>query len=887
MFNWNVAATSSTGQYVFVAPYGSTTFSFSSDFGVTWRSDSRVSSSNAAFLYCSGSGQYVIYVNWDDAVGYLPHLSTDFSSTFASVSSAYFLDAALSFSGQYMFISATTSQISRDYGATWTTTSAFRGFSVACSSSGQYVAATGFSDSCLIGGSNSCCFTGVSVSSDFGASFALRTTANGLPSDCANNGAKYDLFMSSDGRVLNLVNNEAVTRYISTDFGASFSAYTSSLATLMVRASESGQFMAGKSPQSVAIYDALYFSDDFGVTWYRTESSSSAWQFVVMDAYRARVYAAPLGGALSVYSNPAMLPTVVPTLIPSTSPTPITNTPTSSPTLLIAYTVSSYLQTTPSVVSGLTVSSLTDVSLSNIQFGGGSVDNTGATHSALGTCVYSSSTNSALYVTYIVSPELKMLLLSVTRSSVEGSVSVGISAAGYLSSFISASDGGFGIASLSVNKVIYSPSLTPISPPSASPIPSAAPSSLPTTSPSIAHSADMWSSLSLTQTWGGTAATSSSGQYVYITPYGATTFSFSSDFGVTWRSDSRVSSSNAAFLAWQFVVMDAYRARVYAAPSGGALTLPTTVLPSIAPSTVSPTMAPTESMWSVLTDSTQEWRNFASSSNGQYVYTSPGDSDNVDATFSVSRDYGATWRTNGGPTGICASYLSCSGSGQFVVFTQWNLGYTSYLSRDFGDTNGCFLSGTSCCLSGVLVSSDFGLTFVLKAASDGVPLACPSGGVYDFAVHVSSSGQYINVVNHLLLTRSLSSNFGVSFVSYRSSAVIQMTSASASGRLMIGKTVPSSDQVYFSDNFGVTWYKAASPINTNFDTVNYSYCSFTACGGAKLVISGVADCAGDQKQDQYIKLISSSSVNEVAENDDAGTSTCSQISYNVTGDSSQ
>jgi hypothetical protein len=68
--------------------------------------------------------------------------------------------------------------------------------------------------------------------------------------------------------------------------------------------------------------------------------------------------------------------------------------------------------------------------------------------------------------------------------------------------------------------------------------------------------------------------------------------------------------------------------------------------------------------------------------------------------------------------------------------------------------------------------------------------------------------------------------------------------------------------------------------NTNNAAVHYATCSFTACGGASLVISSNCGCVGDT----YIRLYDETNLNLLASNDDY-CGVCSQISYFVSGSS--
>eukprot|EP01034_Spumella_vulgaris_P032539 gene32539-40151_t len=99
--------------------------------------------------------------------------------------------------------------------------------------------------------------------------------------------------------------------------------------TWLTSASETGQYMVGRNSQSVQLRDVVYFSDDFGVTWYSSDSPVTVWFAISMNSDRSRVYAGAAEGDMYLYS------TVWSTFLPTALPSSVTPTSTSQPSTLV------------------------------------------------------------------------------------------------------------------------------------------------------------------------------------------------------------------------------------------------------------------------------------------------------------------------------------------------------------------------------------------------------------------------------------------------------------------------------------------------------------------------------------------------------------------------
>ena len=71
-----------------------------------------------------------------------------------------------------------------------------------------------------------------------------------------------------------------------------------------------------------------------------------------------------------------------------------------------------------------------------------------------------------------------------------------------------------------------------------------------------------------------------------------------------------------------------------------------------------------------------------------------------------------------------------------------------------------------------------------------------------------------------------------------------------------------------------------SVTNTNFATINYATCSFTACPGDIVVMSTLSP--GSCNGDTFLRLYDPTSGNQLTFNDDYDGSFCSQITYTLT-----
>lgn len=128
---------------------------------------------------------------------------------------------------------------------------------------------------------------------------------------------------------------------------------------------------------------------------------------------------------------------------------------------------------------------------------------------------------------------------------------------------------------------------------------------------------------------------------------------------------------------------------------------------------------------------------------------------------------------------------------------------------------------------------------------------------------------WVVVLSTLLFTRSLDSIENDSNNSLIDTEATSSVSPFFAGKLEIGQGT-----VTFScPSYNVT--------NTNSAQSNYASCTFSACGGTTLTVTGCGACSGDQ----YLRLVETSTATQVASNDD-GCSPCSTMTYSVPGNSS-
>eukprot|EP01034_Spumella_vulgaris_P039471 gene39471-48775_t len=233
---------------------------------------------------------------------------------------------------------------------------------------------------------------------------------------------------------------------------------------------------------------------------------------------------APSGAPFATFTPsvaPSQMPSAGPSIAPSWRPSvaPSAPQPTVQPTLSTAYPISSYLTTSATVVSGLVVSSLSEVWITDVVIGGSSV---GGTKNADQICQLSLTASSASYIVGLSQdPVAKMVLITLTRAG-DGQVSIAALNAATINvdsdltddyilqytpfdcpSYLlywgsgspvtlatSVNEADFGIASLTLHQQVYSPSFAPSAAPTPEPSvpPSASPSTaLPTSAPTAVY----------------------------------------------------------------------------------------------------------------------------------------------------------------------------------------------------------------------------------------------------------------------------------------------------------------------------------------------------------------------------------------------------------------
>jgi hypothetical protein len=227
----------------------------------------------------SGNGQYMILV----CNGNTAYLSSNYGNYWSLVSGiANFAYVAISFTGQYLIAgNVNVPYISSNYGNNWTIVSSLSSinFQVASmSSTGQYMMLT----------QNSTTPCSIYTSSSFGAYWVI---AQSLP----NNAQTYFGTVNYTGQYMGVGDTTGGAIYISSTYGANFAKITGYTRVWDFAISMTGQYMVfGADDTGI---NGLWASSAYGISssWYKTpyNTSSSGVQTVKMSLDGTRLFVGP------------------------------------------------------------------------------------------------------------------------------------------------------------------------------------------------------------------------------------------------------------------------------------------------------------------------------------------------------------------------------------------------------------------------------------------------------------------------------------------------------------------------------------------------------------------------------------------------------------------
>jgi len=244
-YNQTGLAVSDTGQYQHIQMR--TICYISDDYGASWIRGGNGGSNGRAFSM-SGDGQYRLMDNY---AALKPLVSSDFGVSWVSqteFSSAYGAHSGISRDGKYMYVCQNNSYLwrSADYGVTFVNSLRYFNFRPAISWDGQYVLVTG-----QAAGQTA---EGVSFSNDYGA-----TWIDTLLGACYNGGA-----VSGETGQYMVIGIYQVGIYVSNDWGDSWILKVSNGGHFMIPAiSSDGKYIAICLDSSRYVY----LSNDYGATF--------------------------------------------------------------------------------------------------------------------------------------------------------------------------------------------------------------------------------------------------------------------------------------------------------------------------------------------------------------------------------------------------------------------------------------------------------------------------------------------------------------------------------------------------------------------------------------------------------------------------------------------
>lgn len=255
-------------------------------FAITWTQTSSASA-NWFSPAMSGTGQYQINAIYGGAIYY----SSNYGQTWTIATSSptgNWGSAAMSNNGKYAVICPTAnnfgtpglSYYSSTYGQTWTSTAISVNGKVAMSFSGQYM--------CITNNQNG--IVGVYVSSNYGQTWT-RTNTNGM----------YVICMSATGQYVYTAPYGG-TAYMSSDYGQTWNVM-SGIAPTSINPQHISTNASGRYISVATNVNGFYYSSNYGVTFTKSGSATSAQCMSVAMTSSGQYQVAPQLGGSTVYCS--------------------------------------------------------------------------------------------------------------------------------------------------------------------------------------------------------------------------------------------------------------------------------------------------------------------------------------------------------------------------------------------------------------------------------------------------------------------------------------------------------------------------------------------------------------------------------------------------------
>jgi hypothetical protein len=287
------------------------------NFAKNWSQFTNSSNANGVGIASSYNGQYILTLGW----GASSYLSKDFGNTWNAVSAlgSYQWAASMSANGKYILSTTIVggSQLSSDYGVNWNYVSGVGTpnegkvsptgkYMVIASSTGIYYSSnfgqtfTNWTDS------NTNTWNNVAISADGSTAVAVRATTPVTIWKTTNYGTSWSQIYSNPSSIsfgaiacsfdaqyilVALSQGTSGQMYLSSDYGSTFSAFTSGNGL-----SSSYYFRVAMSANGLYMVAAcnggnVYYSIDSGATWSQSPLASSNYYGVAMSANANLVYA--------------------------------------------------------------------------------------------------------------------------------------------------------------------------------------------------------------------------------------------------------------------------------------------------------------------------------------------------------------------------------------------------------------------------------------------------------------------------------------------------------------------------------------------------------------------------------------------------------------------